>query len=99
MRTPAAPAATLFDEPAPTRRAVAPRRGLAPAAARLVAASSPDLADPHRRRRLFLVVACPYCDHQHVHAAGHIGQPRLCIRQSRCVGQPGGAYFFPAVTR
>jgi hypothetical protein len=99
VRTAAVSTDTLFGEPGTPSPAAAPRHGLMPAVAQLLTSSSPDLADTEQRRRLFLVVRCPYCDHQHIHAAGHVGQPRLCIRQSRCFGQPGGAYFFPAVSQ
>ncbi|MGW3627309.1 hypothetical protein, partial [Streptomyces sp. NPDC000880] len=77
--------------------AAAPTRGLAPAHARIVTTGTPDMADREQRHLLLLVVDCPYCDCQHIHPAGHAGTPRLCIRRSRCVGTPGGAYFFPEV--
>jgi hypothetical protein len=71
--------------------------GMQPARARLVASASPDLRDPRRRPLAFLVVQCPFCDHQHIHPGGHVGAPRLCPRTSRCIGRPGGSYYFPAV--
>ncbi|MFF7192647.1 hypothetical protein ACFZAM_02875 [Streptomyces sp. NPDC008079] len=78
---------------------VAPREvptgGLRPAAARLVASRSPDRLDPEGRSLLFLVVDCPFCDHQHMHPGGYVGAPRVCPRRSRCIGRPGGAYYFP----
>jgi hypothetical protein len=104
MTTTAAP--TLFDEEpatAPPPRPAAPERpegvyGLRPAAARLIAAHDGDPHDGDNRPKLYLVVTtCPYCGHQHVHSAGHVGEPRLCPRNSRCIGQTNGAYYFPAV--
>ncbi|MFD8882357.1 hypothetical protein ACFV0H_07515 [Streptomyces erythrochromogenes] len=90
-------APTLFEEtPAPGPADVS---GLAPAAARLVVTNSPAMADPEQRAQLLLVVDCPYCDHTHIHPAGHVGQPRLCLRRSRCVGTPGGSYYFPEVSQ
>ncbi|MFI0772344.1 hypothetical protein ACH4TQ_46875 [Streptomyces sp. NPDC021218] len=80
-------------DPAPEPRPA----GLRPAAARLVPTSSPDMADPARRPLLLLVVDCPFCNHQHIHPGGHVGAPRPCPRRSRCVGHPGGTYYFPAV--
>lgn len=74
-----------------------PRPALAPAAARLVTTNFPDPADPAGGRRLLLVVDCPFCDAQHIHPGGHEGAPWVCIRRSRCVGAPGGSYFFPVV--
>jgi len=75
-----------------------PRYGLRPAPARLIAAHDPDIHDPEGRPLLYLVVThCPYCEHQHIHPAGHTGEPRLCPRNARCIGQPGGTYYFPAV--
>ncbi|MGW6743749.1 hypothetical protein ACWGDX_24025 [Streptomyces sp. NPDC055025] len=97
MRTTAAPADTLFDEPEPARPAAAPARDLAPASARLVTTSSPDMNDPERRPLLLLVVDCPYCDHQHIHPAGRTGEPRFGKRRLRCVGTQGGDYHFPVV--
>ncbi|MCP9209310.1 hypothetical protein [Streptomyces cucumeris] len=81
------------DAPAPEQRPA----GLRPAASRLVPTSSQDMADPQRRPLLHLVVDCPFCDHQHIHPGGHVGASRPCPRRSRCVGQPGGIYYFPAV--
>ncbi|MFD6968338.1 hypothetical protein [Streptomyces sp. NPDC059949] len=72
-------------------------RGLRPAEARIVATQNGDIHDPDRRPALHLVVTCPYCGHQHIHPAGHTGEPRLCPRNARCVGPHGGAYYFPAV--
>ncbi|MEU9789078.1 hypothetical protein AB0E27_00390 [Streptomyces sparsogenes] len=80
-------------DPAPEQ----PPAGLCPASARLVRTSSPDLADPARRPLLLLVVDCPFCDRQHIHPGGHVDAPRPCPRRSRCVGRPGGTYYFPAV--
>lgn len=86
-----APPPTATEQPEPTR-------GLRPAPARLTAAHTPDPHDPEGRPLLYLVITCcPYCEHQHIHPAGHTGEPRLCPRNSRCIGQPGGAYYFPAV--
>ncbi|MFE2017562.1 hypothetical protein ACFW9O_05830 [Streptomyces sp. NPDC059499] len=94
MKTIAPPSDTLFGTPA----AVAtPPRGLVPATARLIATRSPDTTDAEQRLLLLLVVHCPYCDRAHVHPGGHLGAPRLCPRNSRCVGAPGGTYYFPAV--
>ena len=54
--------------------------------------------DPEGRPLLYLVITrCPYCEHQHIHPAGHLGEPRLCPRNSRCIGAHNGAYYFPAV--
>lgn len=106
MTTPTA-APTLFDdEPTPhtpptpaARDRPEPVYGLRPAPARLIAAHDPDIHDGDHRPPLYLVVTCcPYCEHQHVHPAGHVGEPRLCPRNSRCIGQTNGAYYFPAVT-
>jgi hypothetical protein len=98
--------ATLFDDE-PTAEAATPAQvtdrpepvyGLRPAPARLIAAHDADIHDAEGRPLLYLVVTCcPYCEHQHIHPAGHVGQPRLCPRNSRCVGQTNGAYYFPAV--
>lgn len=98
-------AATLFDEEPPTAPAPAPKSarpeptyGLRPAPARLIAARDADIHDREGRPLLYLVVTCcPYCDHQHIHPAGHVGEPRFCLRNARCIGQPGGTYYFPAV--
>lgn len=99
------PAPTLFDDepnPAPpvpaSRDRPEPVYGLRPAPARLIAAHDADIHDAEGRPLLYLVVTCcPYCEHQHIHPAGHIGEPRLCPRNSRCIGQTNGAYYFPAV--
>ncbi|MGW3144878.1 hypothetical protein ACWDG1_09385 [Streptomyces sp. NPDC001177] len=101
--TTAAP--TLFDDeptPAPPKPAARDRPepvyGLRPATARLVAAHDGDPHHPEGKPKLYLVVTCcPYCEHQHIHPAGHVGEPRFCLRNARCIGQPGGAYYFPAV--
>ncbi|MHC3391325.1 hypothetical protein ACLQ2E_17995 [Streptomyces lavendulocolor] len=69
--------------------------GMAAAAARLVPYR--DTHDANDQQRVLLVVACPFCDHQHIHPAGSPDAPRLCPRRSRCVGRPTGVYFFPAV--
>jgi hypothetical protein len=71
--------------------------GLRPAVARLVNSSAPDMHDSARRPLAFLVVECPFCDHQHVHPGGHVGAPRLGQRRARCIGRPGGAYYLPEV--
>lgn len=105
MTTTATP--TLFDDEPPTVPTPSPRKperpegvyGLRPAEARLIAAHDPDIHDADHRPSLYLVVThCPYCEHQHIHPAGHVGEPRLCPRNSRCIGQTNGAYYFPAVT-
>lgn len=104
MTTTAAP--TLFDDEPPATPAPKPRtperpeavNGLRPAPARLIAAHDPDIHDPEGRPLLYLVVTCcPYCEYQHIHPAGHTGEPRLCPRNARCIGFQGGAYYFPAV--
>jgi len=69
------------------------RLGMAAAAAHLVAYRNAQ----DNEQRVHLVVDCPFCDHQHIHAAGLATAPRLCPRTSRCVGRPTGAYYFPAV--
>lgn len=86
--------ATLFEEDTPLAPA---QPGLAPAAARLITTRSPDMHDPEQRPLLLLVVDCPFCDHKHIHPAGHPDKPHLCLLRSRCVGTPGGTYFFPKV--
>jgi hypothetical protein len=100
------PALTLFNDEPPTAVPPTPRPaerpepvyGLRPAPARLIAAHTGDPHHPDNQPKLYLVVTCcPYCDHQHVHPAGHTGEPRLCVRNSRCIGQTNGAYYFPAV--
>ncbi|EFL01618.1 predicted protein [Streptomyces sp. SPB78] len=73
------------------------RLGIAPAAARLVAYR--DSLHEDRQPRAHLVVDCPFCGHQHIHPAGLASAPRVCPRTSRCVSQPTGTYYFPAVTR
>jgi hypothetical protein len=104
MTTTAAP--TLFDDEPATEATPKPSArdrpegvyGLRPAEARLIAAHDPDIHDAEGRPLLYLVVTCcPYCEHQHIHPAGHVGETRLCIRNSRCIGQTNGAYYFPAV--
>lgn len=67
------------------------------ATARIVVTSAPDLADPQRRKRVLLVVGCPYCEHQHIHPGGWVDDVRLGERRARCVGQPGGRYLIKAV--
>lgn len=103
MTTTATP--TLFDDEPTTEAPTAPAArdrpegvyGLRPATARLIAAHDGDPHHAEDRPKLYLVVDCPYCDHQHVHPGGHVGEPRYCIRNSRCIGQTNGAYYFPAV--
>ncbi|MFR9796587.1 hypothetical protein ACL02U_11885 [Streptomyces sp. MS06] len=105
MTTTAAP--TLFDdEPTPATPTPdastrpEPLRSLRPAPARLISARTGDPHHPEGQPKLYLVVTrCPYCEHQHIHPAGHPDEPRLCPRNARCVGQPGGTYYFPAVTQ
>ncbi|WP_435279125.1 hypothetical protein [Streptomyces sp. 1222.5] len=101
--TTTAPLALFGDDteptPAPTTPArTATARGLRPAPARLIAARTGDIHDPELRPLLYLVITCcPYCSHQHIHPAGHVGEPRLCPRNARCIGAPAGTYYFPAV--
>lgn len=71
------------------------RLGMAAAAARLVAYRDTHTDDDELQAHL--VVACPFCDHQHIHPAGLAAAPRTCPRRSRCVGRPTGVYYFPAV--
>ncbi|MDV5147208.1 hypothetical protein R1T08_24280 [Streptomyces sp. SBC-4] len=71
------------------------RLGMAAAPARLVAYR--DSLNEDNEERVLLVVACPFCDHQHIHPAGLASAPRVCLRRSRCVGRPTGVYYFPAV--
>ncbi|MFI5859179.1 hypothetical protein [Streptomyces parvulus] len=71
--------------------------GMAAAAARIVAYRDTQFEDG--QPRALLVVDCPFCDHQHVHAAGLATAPRVCPRTSRCVSRPTGVYYFPAVQR
>ncbi|WP_236243158.1 hypothetical protein [Streptomyces sp. CC228A] len=71
------------------------RLGMAAAAARLVTYEDSQHADG--QPQALLVVACPFCDHQHIHPAGLASAPRVCPRRSRCVGRPTGVYYFPAV--
>ncbi|MGW3711438.1 hypothetical protein ACWDN6_14980 [Streptomyces albogriseolus] len=71
--------------------------GMAAAAARLVPYRDTQFEDGQPRAHL--VVDCPFCDHQHIHSAGLASAPRVCPRRSRCVGQPTGVYYFPAVTQ
>jgi hypothetical protein len=73
------------------------RLGMAAAAAHLVAYRDTQYEDGEPRA--LLVVACPFCDHQHVHAAGLASAPRVCPRISRCISRPIGVYYFPAVQR
>ncbi len=92
---------SLFDDdPKPTPKKPdrpEPVRALRPAEARLIAAHDPDPHDTEHRPLLYLVVTCPYCDHQHIHTGGHVGAPRICLRNARCIGRTSGAYYFPAV--
>jgi hypothetical protein len=74
-------------------------QGIRAAAARLVLTASTDRLDREQRPLMLLVVDCPFCDHQHIHPAGHPDRPRVCLRRSRCVGRPVGAYYFPEVQR
>ncbi|MEU8756257.1 hypothetical protein AB0C88_37795 [Streptomyces chartreusis] len=98
-------ALALFDDepttptpPPAARDRPEPINGLRPAPARLIAARDADIHDHEGRPLLYLVVTrCPYCEHQHIHPAGHLGEARLCPRNARCIGQVGGAYYFPAV--
>ncbi|CAM5536577.1 hypothetical protein [Streptomyces canus] len=91
----------LFGEDAEQARAeIQPppaRLGMAAAAAHLVAYRDTQFEDGEQR--VSLVVACPFCDHQHIHPAGLVSAPRVCPRTSRCVGRPTGTYYFPAVQR
>ncbi|MDX2829444.1 hypothetical protein [Streptomyces scabiei] len=94
--------ASLFgidDEPAEEQQAVSSvdPDELRHATARLAVVSSPDLADPQRRKKVLLVVDCPFCEHQHIHPGGHVGSVQLGDRRARCVGQPGGRYLIKAV--
>lgn len=84
------------DDKAPIQRPPA-RLGMAAAAARVVAYRDTQFEDGEPRA--LLVVDCPFCDHQHIHAAGLAAAPRTCPRRSRCVGRPTGTYYFPAVQR
>lgn len=93
--------ASLFDtneEPTPEP----PASGMDPdelrhATARIVVTSAPDPADPRLRKRVLLVVECPFCNHQHIHPGGRVGDVRLGERRARCIGQPGGRYLIKAV--
>lgn len=67
------------------------------ATARLVTTSAPDLADAQRRKKVLLVVDCPFCEHQHIHPGGWAGDVRRGERRARCIGQPGGRYLIKAV--
>lgn len=84
------------EDEAPIQRPPA-RLGMAAAAARLVAYRDTQFEDGEPRA--LLVVDCPFCDHQHIHAAGLASAPRVCPRTSRCVSRPTGVYYFPAVQR
>ncbi|MEU1219189.1 hypothetical protein [Streptomyces microflavus] len=85
---------SLFEEDA--KQAEPPARlGMAAAAARLVAYR--DTHSDGDELQAHLVVACPFCDHQHIHPAGLASAPRTCPRRSRCVGRPTGVYYFPEV--
>ncbi|MET7779597.1 hypothetical protein ABZU94_29875 [Streptomyces mirabilis] len=70
--------------------------GMVAAAARLVPYRDTQFEDD--QRCVLLVVDCPFCDHQHVHAAGLAAASRVCPRQSRCIARPTGTYYFPAVS-
>lgn len=70
--------------------------GMAAAAASLVAYR--DTQHEDGKPRALLVVDCPFCDHQHIHAAGLAAAPRVCPRTSRCVGRSAGVYYFPEVS-
>jgi hypothetical protein len=78
-------------------RPVAVTFGMAAAVARLVAYR--DTQHEDGEPRVLLVVNCPFCDQQHIHPAGLAAKPRVCPRQSRCVGRTTGTYYFPAVTQ
>uniref|UniRef100_A0AAU1I4P0 Uncharacterized protein n=1 Tax=Streptomyces sp. NBC_00180 TaxID=2903632 RepID=A0AAU1I4P0_9ACTN len=67
------------------------------ATARLVVTRDPDSADAQHRKKVLLVVHCPFCDHQHIHPGGWVGDVRLGERRARCIGQPGGRYLIKAV--
>lgn len=67
------------------------------AMARLVVTRDPDSADPQRRKKVLLVVDCPYCEHQHIHPGGWVGDVRIGERRARCIGQPGGRYLIKAM--
>ncbi|MFD3352767.1 hypothetical protein [Streptomyces fradiae] len=71
--------------------------GMAAAAARLVVCRNS--RNENGEPLALLVTDCPFCDHQHIHAAGTATAPRVCPRRSRCVSRPTGIYYFPAVTR
>ncbi|MFE7047083.1 hypothetical protein ACFVAM_01745 [Streptomyces californicus] len=71
------------------------RLGMAAAAAHLVAFQDTHSDDDELQAHL--VVACPFCDHQHIHPAGLASAPRVCPRRSRCIGRPTGVYYFPEV--
>jgi hypothetical protein len=73
-----------------------PALGMVAAAARLVPYRDTQFEDGELR--VLLVVACPFCDTQHVHSAGLASAPRVCPRRSRCIGRPTGTYYFPEVT-
>lgn len=67
------------------------------ATARVVVTSAPDATDPKHRAKVLLVVDCPFCDHQHVHPGGRVGDIRLGERRARCIGRPSGRYLIRAV--
>ncbi|MET8134660.1 hypothetical protein ABZV24_22355 [Streptomyces sp. NPDC005251] len=79
------------DEGQPPAAAARPAEAV-PAHARRVVTGSPNMADPDRRSLVLLVVDCPFCEHQHIHAGGHVGALRLGERDSRCFGRPAGRY-------
>lgn len=85
------------EQEAAETRAAPPRLGMAATAARLVAYRDTQYEDGEPRA--LLVVDCPFCDHQHIHPAGHASAPCVCLRRSRCIGRPTGVYYFPAVTQ
>lgn len=85
-----------IDQPTGPTSERAPQ-GLQAASARLIVTTSPDRLDRQQRPLVLLAVDCPFCDHQHIHPAGHPDRPRLCPRRSRCVGRSPGAYYFPEV--
>lgn len=62
----------------------------APAAARAVLTSGPDMTDPYRRPVVLLVVDCPHCGRLHIHSGGHAEAVRYGERRARCAGRDTG---------